>query len=122
MQEFIRSVKTGGWDGLIQALERSEGLLQSTWSKDPLLELPSGKGFADVVYLPKRNSDKPALVVELKWNKSAKGAISQIKERQYADWLEEYTGNIHLVRINYDKKKGHTCLIESYSKDKLLES
>lgn len=166
MQEFIRSVKTGGWDGLIQALERSEGLLQSTWAKDgqavakeisnihnetasmlqynnenaltcvilmayysakayymnPLLELPSGKGFVDVVYLPKRNSDKPALVVELKWNKSAKGAISQIKERQYADWLEGYTGNIHLVRINYDKKKGHTCLIESYSKDKLLES
>lgn len=116
MQEFIRSVKTGGWDGLIQALERSEGLLQSTWAKDPFLELPSGKGFTDVVYLPKRNSDKPALVVELKWNKSAKGAISQIKERQYVDWLEGYTGNIHLVGINYDKKKGHTCIIESYNK------
>ncbi len=166
MQEFIRSVKTGGWDGLIQALERSAGLLESTWAKDgqavaeeissihnetasmlqynnenaltcvilmayysakayymnPLLELPSGKGFADVVYLPKRNSDKPALVVELKWNKSAKGAISQIKERQYADWLEGYTGNILLVGINYDKKKGHTCIIESYSKNRLLES
>ena len=50
---------------------------------NPLMELPSGKGFADVVYLPKRNVDKPALVVELKWDKSARGAIRQIKEKQY---------------------------------------
>ena len=49
---------------------------------NPLMELPSGKGFADVVYLPKRNVDKPALVVELKWDKSARGAIRQIKEKQ----------------------------------------
>ena len=48
---------------------------------NPLMELPSGKGFADVVYLPKRNVDKPALVVELKWDKSARGAIRQIKEK-----------------------------------------
>ena len=67
---------------------------------NPLMELPSGKGFADVVYLPKRNVDKPALVIELKWKKSAKGAIQQIKENQYTSWLKEYTGNILLLGIN----------------------
>ena len=81
---------------------------------NPLMELPSGKGIADVVYLPKRDMDRPALVVELKWNQSAKGAIAQIKDKQYADWLEGYTGNILLVGISYDEKKGHTCVIEEY--------
>lgn len=39
-------------------------------------ELPTGKGFADMVYIPrKRHGSRPALVVELKWDKSAKGAI-----------------------------------------------
>ena len=80
---------------------------------NPLMELPSGKSFADVVYLPKRNSDKHALVVELKWNQSAEGAIAQIKERQYADWLKGYTGNILLVGIHYGRNKKHTCIIES---------
>ncbi len=72
---------------------------------NPIMELPSGKGFADVVYLPKRDTDRPALVVELKWNKSAQGAIEQIKERQYTSWIEDYTGDILLVGISYDKKK-----------------
>ena len=79
-------------------------------------ELPSGKGIADVVYLPKRNSMLPALVVELKWNKSADAAISQIKDRKYAAALEQYTGEILLVGINYSKKDTrHQCLIEKYS-------
>ncbi len=82
---------------------------------NPLLELPSGKGYADVVYLPKRNVDKPALVVELKWNKSAQGAIAQIKERKYASWVENYTGEILLVGISYDENKGHACIIERCS-------
>lgn len=83
---------------------------------NPVMELPSRKGFADVVYLPKQNTDRPALVVELKWNQCAEGAIAQIKEKQYADWLEGYTGNILLVGISYDKKKGHACVIEKYRK------
>lgn len=83
---------------------------------NPIMELPTGKGFADIVYLPKRNIDKPALIIELKWNKSANGAITQIKEKEYASWLENYTGNILLVGINYDNKKGHTCIIEQYKK------
>ena len=83
---------------------------------DPVLEMPSGKGFADVVYLPRRNADKPALVVELKWNRSAEGAIMQIHERKYASWIQNYTGEILLVGISYDEKKKHQCTIEKYIK------
>ncbi len=76
-------------------------------------ELPSGKGIADVVYLPKRRSTLPALVVELKWNKSSEGAIRQVKERNYPAVLKDYGGEIVLVGIGYDaKKKAHSCVIE----------
>ena len=77
-------------------------------------ELPTGKGFADMVFIPRKKfPDKPALVVELKWDKSAKGAISQIKQKQYCKSLEEYDGNILLAEINYSKKdKEHQCMIE----------
>ena len=81
---------------------------------NPVLELPSGKGYADVVYLPKRNVDKPALLVELKWNRSAQGAIAQIREKKYASWVENYTGEILLVGISYDEEKGHDCVIEKH--------
>ena len=80
-----------------------------------------GKGFADVVYLPKRTEDKgyPALVVELKWNHSAQGAIRQIQEKQYASWIEGYTGEILLVGINYDREeKTHSCVIERHKKSR----
>ena len=60
--------------------------------------------------------DRPALVVELKWKGTAMGAVSQIKNRQYASWIEEYTGDILLVGINYDGKKEHDCQIEKYYK------
>ncbi len=160
-QEFLNAADGSGWDGVIQSLNRSQELLESTWDLDgdsvaaglaaihsqtssilkyndenslacailmayysakayymnPVMELPSGKGFADVVCLPRRNTDKPALLVELKWNKSAKGAIEQIKERQYADWVKEYTGDILLVGINYDQEKGHQCVIETFVKE-----
>ena len=77
-------------------------------------ELPTGMGYADIVYIPRRKyADKPAIVVELKWNMSAIGAIAQIKKKQYMKALEEYKGNILLVGINYDKdKKKHSCVIE----------
>ena len=82
---------------------------------DPVTELPTGSGRADIVYLPKKDVDRPALVVELKWNKSAEGAIRQIKEKQYAKWVESYTGEILLIGINYDiKTKKHTCQIEKH--------
>lgn len=76
-------------------------------------ELPTGKGFADIVFLPKRYSDKPALLVELKCGTSADGAIAQIHEKNYVNSLKDYKGKILLVGINYDKKtKTHTCIIE----------
>lgn len=76
-------------------------------------ELPAGKGFADIVLVPYPNVDKPAIVIELKYNKSAEGAIKQIKERQYGEALKGYAGEIVLVGINYDKKtKNHECTIE----------
>ena len=159
-QEFLNAVDNFSWNGLIQALNRSEELLKDTWALNktavskamesihnetasilkyndenslactvlmayysakayyvnPIMELPTGKGFADVVYLPKRDVEKPALLIELKWKKSAAGAIRQIKEKQYASWIENYTGDILLVGINYNEKKGHTCVIEKYEK------
>ena len=71
-----------------------------------------------MVFIPrKRFAEKPALVIELKWDKDAEGAIEQIKEREYCKSLEEYQGNILLVGINYDKKtKKNTCVIEEYVK------
>ena len=76
-------------------------------------ELPAGNGFADMVFLPKRTSSNPALVLELKWDKTAEGAISQIKNKGYVSALKEYKGNILLVGINYEKKsKKYQCRIE----------
>ena len=76
-------------------------------------ELPTGKGFADIVMIPRKNVDSPALVVELKYDKDADSAIDQIKRKQYTAKLDQYEGNLLLVGINYDKeKKTHTCLIE----------
>ena len=58
------------------------------------------------------------LLIELKWNMSAQGAIRQIKKKEYADWLISYTGDILLVAVNYDKKKDvHECIIEKYTKE-----
>ena len=76
-------------------------------------EFPTGKGFADIVYLPKPHSDKPAMIIELKYDKSAESAITQIKEKHYVKALENYQGNLLLVGINYDKAtKRHSCIIE----------
>lgn len=78
-------------------------------------ELPAGKGFADIVFLPRKLTDKPALIVELKWDKTAQGAIDQIKQKQYIGALKNYTENLLLVGINYNKKtKKHQCRIEKY--------
>lgn len=78
-------------------------------------KLPTGNGFADMVFLPKRTSSNPALVVELKWDKTAEGAISQIKSKGYVSVLKEYKGNILLVGINYEKKsRKHQCRIEKF--------
>ena len=77
-------------------------------------ELPSGKGFADIVLIPRKNVDSPAIVIELKYNQDADTAIDQIRRKEYPESVRAYTNNILLVGINYDKKeKRHTCRIEA---------
>ena len=64
--------------------------------------------------IPRRNVSKPALIIELKFNHSADSAIDQIKRKEYPAKIADYTGDILLVGINYDKEsKQHTCKIES---------
>ena len=76
-------------------------------------ELPAGKGFADMVYLPKQGIDNPALLVELKYDQSAQTAIDQIKQKNYGRIFRDYNGEVLLVGINYDKdSKEHHCMIE----------
>ena len=85
----------------------------------PVRELPTGRGFADFVFIPKPEykNDYPALIVELKWNKNATTALQQIKTRKYPESVLHYMGDILLVGINYDKKsKLHQCIIERYEK------
>ncbi len=78
-------------------------------------ELPSGDGAADIVYIPLPDSGWPMLVVELKWNKSASGAIAQILDKKYPSLFNNYSGDILLVGINYDKNdKKHTAKIMEY--------
>ena len=78
-------------------------------------ELPSGHGIADVVFLPKRRSVLPAMMIELKWNKDAEGALRQIKDRNYPKILKNFGGEIVLVGVNYDENtKTHDCKIEIY--------
>ena len=80
---------------------------------DIIRELPSGKGFADLVMIPHRNVDLPAIVLELKYDEDANTAIRQIRQNNYTDFLKDYSGNVVLVGISYDKKtKKHTCIIE----------
>ena len=85
----------------------------------PIRELPTGRGFADFVFLPKPEykNDYPALIVELKWNQKVQTAMTQIKDKKYPSSILNYTGEILLVGINYDKNsKEHQCLIEKYKK------
>ena len=80
-------------------------------------ELPAGKGFADLVFRPRKNNSNPAIIVELKYDKSAEGALEQIKAKHYTDCLKDYSGEILLVGINYNKDtKKHDCMIEKVYK------
>ena len=75
-------------------------------------ELPTGKGYADVAFIP-YVPDVPAIIVELKNNKSSETALNQIKDKKYDDLLQHYKGNMLFVGINYDEKsKKHECKIE----------
>lgn len=82
-------------------------------------ELPAGDGYADVVYLPKPDTDWSVLVVELKWDRKAEGAIQQILDRKYPSAIKGYGRPVLLVGITYDKeetagKRNHSCRIVEY--------
>lgn len=79
-------------------------------------ESPAGKGYTDLVFEPRRNCTLPAFIVELKWGHSAEEAVEQIKVKDYTDCLKNYSGEILLVGVNYDKDKKHTCKIERAEK------
>ncbi len=81
-------------------------------------ELATGKGFADLVFIPRPYVNKPAMIVELKYDKDADTAIEQIHRKEYKGKVLEYTNNLLLVGINYDKgTKKHTCVIEKYAEE-----
>ena len=83
-------------------------------------EYPTGEGYADLVLIPRKNVSSPALVIELKYDKSTRAAINQIKNRNYPQVIADYTGDILLVGINYDKNtKQHECQIEQWKKDEM---
>ena len=79
-------------------------------------ELPTGKGFADLVLIPRKGVNKPAIILELKYDKAADAAIDQIKRKEYVGKVRQLTSSVLLVGINYDKaSKKHTCRIEQVS-------
>ena len=90
------------------------------WAKNEYIihrEYATGKGYADLVMMPRRNVSKPALVIELKFGQSADTALDQIRRKDYPAKIAEYTGEILLVGINYDKEtKQHSCKIEKLAK------
>ena len=80
-------------------------------------EIASGHGYVDILFLPNRFTDKPALLIELKWDKSAEKAITQIKEKNYTQLVKKlgYDGEVLLVGINYSTKtKKHSCVIKNF--------
>ena len=80
-------------------------------------ELQAGHGYADMVYRPKKGVSRPAILIELKWNKTAAAVIQQIRDKDYPNALRNYGGDILLVGINYDERtKRHTCQIEKIVK------
>lgn len=121
VEEMIQEVHMQNTSSLVynNEISLSSVIMLAYYSacKDYILirEMPAGNGFSDMVFLPKRTSLKPALLLELKWDKTAEGAIQQIKDKRYISALREYKGNILLVGINYEKKsKKHQCRIEKF--------
>ena len=77
-------------------------------------KLASGKGYCDILFLPRKASAKPALLIELKWDKSSDRTVSQITDKNYMHVLKkfDYEGGLLLVGINYSTaSKKHTCKI-----------
>ena len=117
-EEYVSAIQYNNENSLSSVLALAYLSAMQYYFK-PVREFPTGRGFADFVFIPKTEyrNDYPALVVELKWNKSAVSALQQIKDKKYPDSIQKYAGNILLVGINYSKKeKKHECVIEEYLK------
>jgi len=80
-------------------------------------EMPTGKGFADIVLLPKPKTINPAVVIELKFKQDVKSAIDQIHNNQYPDRLKDFYGEVVLVGMSYNKRKAHDCVIERFERE-----
>lgn len=115
--EFISSLKYHDENSLSCVVIIAMLASLRTYHKS-IREFPCGKGFADLVYLPREEyPGKPVIIVELKWNQSAETALTQIRERHYPESLKDYAGEILLVGISYEKKtKEHRCIIERVKK------
>jgi hypothetical protein len=86
-------------------------------------EMPAGNGYADIAFLPKKDSDYPILVIELKWNKTAETAIEQIRNRHYPESFKGCGSEIVLVGVSYDKdekpgQRTHKCRIEKIAMER----
>ena len=80
-------------------------------------ELPAGKEYADVVFIP-YIPNVPAMIVELKRNHSTGAALKQIECKQYFNVMDKYQGDLLLVAVNYDEKTNeHNCEIKRVVKD-----
>ena len=102
-RELTNEARADGKHAFLMPCKEEEGKSQ----------LASGKGFADIVLIPRKHVDSPAIILELKVNQDADSAINQIHRKQYPAKLEDYAGNLLLAGINYDRKtKLHTCRIE----------
>ena len=154
--EMVNAVEANQWKPVVDALAKSEKLLQATLDGDEEAvargielahdentsilsyndenslscvlsiayyyarndyvmhrELASGKGFADIVFIPRKNVASPAIVIELKVDKGADAAIDQIRRKEYPAKVMEYAGNLLLVGVSYDRgTKQHRCRIE----------
>ena len=159
--EMVNAVEATNWGPVIDALQKSEQLLQATLDGDSEAvargievahdentsilsyndenslacvlsiayynakndyvmhrELATGKGFADIVLIPRKNVDSPAIILELKVNKDADSAIDQIHRKQYPAKVLEHTDRLLLVGINYDRdSKQHSCCIEKFAQN-----
>jgi len=119
-QEYCSTIRYNSEQSLQSVLQVA--LLSSIEYYDKVkLEEPTGKGFADMVLFPQNGyqNDYPVVVIELKWNKDAKTAIDQIKERNYLNSFKDKSFGGLLVGINYNPKtKVHDCIIESIDFEK----
>ena len=74
-------------------------------------EAKAGKGFVDFLFEPIKKGDT-AIILELKYNHSAKNALKCIHDRDYVQRFKDQK-QILLVGINYSERtKKHTCLTE----------